>query len=125
MKRIFIVICVITMCFSIIACAPNTADEEPEATEVIDADEFKEDMQRKYNIEKIDITEKDKDMTIDYHFSLGPSDRDINSLQFETLVYYKPREDKHDTVTINIYSQDKELVKVFKYENDTWTDIPQ
>lgn len=113
------------MCFSIISCVPRSDDKGQEGTEVIGADEFKEEMQRKYNLEKIDIKENGKEMIIDYHFNLGPAERDVNALQFETLVYYKPQEDTYDTVRINIYSQNKELIKTFKYENDEWIDVTQ
>lgn len=121
MKKYIILVFSIILCLSVISCTPRNVEEE---TKVIGIDEFKESMSRKYELEKIDIKEDDnnKKMTIEYFFNLGASETDMTAVKFESLVYYKPREDKYDDLKVNIYNKDKELVKSYTYADQKWTE---
>lgn len=87
-------------------------------------DEFKESMSRKYDLEKIDIKEdsSNKKMDIEYFFNTGASETDITAVKFESLVYYKPRENKYDSLKVNIYNEDKKLLKSYMYTDQKWTE---
>lgn len=118
MRKTLIILCAIFLCMSIISCTPKQAEED---TDIIGIDEFKNEMLRKYNLEKVEINEN-KEMKISYYFTAGPSETDMTAVKFESLVYYKPREDKFDSLNVQIYSKDEELVKTYTYKDEEWSD---
>lgn len=121
MKKYILLIFTIILCFSVIGCAPQNEEE----AKVIGMDEFKESMLRKYDLQKTGIKEDEanKEMTIDYFFNSGASETDMTAVKFESLVYYKPREDKYGSLKVNIYSKDNELLKSYTYTDQKWTEI--
>ena len=121
MKKYVILVFSIILCLSVIACTPQKTQEE---TKIIGMDEFKESMSRKYDLEKIDIKQDDnnKKMDIEYFFNIGASETDMTAVKFESLVYYKPRENKYDSLKVNIYNKDKELLKSYTYTDQKWTE---
>ena len=118
MRKASIIICTIILCMSVISCTPKQVEED---TDIIGIDEFKNEMLRKYNLDKVEINEN-QEMTISYYFTSGPSETDMTAVKFESLVYYKPREDKFDSLKVEIYSQDEELVKIYTYNDEKWTE---
>jgi hypothetical protein len=108
------------MCLSVIGCASQNEDEVKD----INMDEFEESMSRKYDLQKIDIKEDEsnKKMTIEYFFNAGASETDMTAVKFESLVYYKPRENKYDILNVNIYNKDNKLVKSYEYADQKWTE---
>ncbi|MCT4564048.1 MAG: hypothetical protein N4A68_06975 [Maledivibacter sp.] len=120
MKKYIILVFSIIMCLSVIGCASQNEDEVKD----INMDEFEESMSRKYDLQKIDIKEDEsnKKMTIEYFFNAGASETDMTAVKFESLVYYKPRENKYDILNVNIYNKDNKLVKSYEYADQKWTE---
>jgi len=135
MKRLFIFSICIILSLSIFGCNENKqpdnkapirqpSDQNTEGLGFDTAEEFKDDMQRRYSLKDINIVEdsKNKSITVDFYFELGPAEMEMEGAKLDSFVYYKQREKDFDKITVNIYSQNDDFVKVYNHENGKWTE---
>lgn len=119
-KKMLLLIISALLVFTLLVGCQN---KQKEAPKVLTIEEFKDNVTKKFNVvEKVEVSEKDKYVTIDMYFKTEPPKEVTGVLRYETLTYYEPNNntEKYTGLTINYYDDNNVLVEEIKYKNKKW-----